>query len=48
MTMALILLTLPLERALRGDPERVGFTVAAAALVVGISAVVHRVGRPAA
>lgn len=42
LTLALIVLMLPLEGAIRGDLERVGFTLVAAALIVTVSALVHR------
>lgn len=45
LTMALVFLTLPLGRVLRGDMERVGFTVLAALVVVGLSALVQQVQR---
>lgn len=45
LTMALVLLVIPVGRALRGDLERVGFTVLAAVLVVALSALMHRLQR---
>lgn len=42
LTLALVLLTFPVGRVLRGDLERVGYTVVAAALIIAVTFAVDR------